>query len=249
MSKKVALITGASRGIGKATALLLARHGYQVCVNFNKNEIEAKDVVQQISDSGGYAISIKADIADENQVIQMFEVIDDKFGQLDVLVNNAGILFTQCTIAELDSARMNKIFMTNITGTILCAREAVKRMSLKTAGKGGAIVNLSSRAAVLGSPHEYLDYAASKGAIDTFTIGLAREVADQGIRVNAVRPGLIYTDMHADGGEKGRVERLSQSAPLQRGGYPEEVAEAIYWLVSDKAAFTTGTFIDVSGGR
>lgn len=244
MSKKVALITGASRGIGRATALLLARHGYQVCVNF-----EAKDVVQQISDSGGYAISIKADIADENQVIQMFEVIDDKFGQLDVLVNNAGILFTQCTIAELDSTRMNKIFMTNITGTILCAREAVKRMSLKTGGHGGAIVNLSSRAAVLGSPHEYLDYAASKGAIDTFTIGLAREVADQGIRVNAVRPGLIYTDMHADGGEKSRVERLSQSVPLQRGGYPEEVAEAIYWLVSAKAAFTTGTFIDVSGGR
>lgn len=249
MRGKVALITGASRGIGRATAILLATKGYQVCVNFNKNEAEAKNVVQQISDAGGFAISIKANIADESEVVQMFELIDNKFGQLDVLVNNAGILFTQCTIAELDSARMNKIFMTNITGTILCAREAVKRMSLKTGGHGGAIVNLSSRAAVLGSPNEYLDYAASKGAIDTFTVGLAREVADKGIRVNAVRPGLIYTDMHADGGEKGRVERLSQSVPMKRGGYPEEVAEAIYWLVSDKAAFTTGTFIDVSGGR
>lgn len=179
----------------------------------------------------------------------MFESIDHDFGRLDVLVNNAGILFTQCSIAELDSERINKIFTVNVTGTMICSREAVKRMSTMAGGSGGVIVNLSSRAAIWGSPNEYLDYAASKGAIDTFTTGLAKEVADKGIRVNAVRPGLIYTDMHADGGEKGRVERLSSSVPLKRGGYPEEVAEAVYWLISDKSAFTTGTFIDVSGGR
>ncbi len=246
---KIALVTGASRGIGRAIAILLAKNGYRVCVNFNKNEGEARSVVKQILDFGGHAIPIRANIADEKQVIKMFEFIDHDFGRLDVLVNNAGILFTQCSIAELDSERINKIFTVNVTGTMICSREAVKRMSTMAGGSGGVIVNLSSRAAIWGSPNEYLDYAASKGAIDTFTTGLAKEVADKGIRVNAVRPGLIYTDMHADGGEKGRVERLSSSVPLKRGGYPEEVAEAVYWLISDKSAFTTGTFIDVSGGR
>ena len=245
----VAIITGASRGIGVAIALLLARRKYKICINYNKNQLAAQDIVQQIEKIGGAAIAVQADVADEEQIVRMFSVVDQKLGQINALVNNAGILFPQTSVEHLTAARVNQILQTNVTGTIICCREAIKRMAYKNGGIGGSIVNISSRAAVLGSPHEYVDYAASKGAIDTITTGLALELADQGIRVNAVRPGIIYTEMHASGGEANRVERLKSKIPMQRGGYPNEVAEAVYWLLSEKASFTTGTFIDVAGGR
>lgn len=245
----IAIVTGASRGIGRATALLLAKHGYQICVNYNKNQAAALEVVNSIKNVGGHAIAIQADISDETQIVQMFEQVDNQFGKLTALVNNAGILFTQSSIEDLNAERINTIFKTNVTGTILCCREAVKRMAHQYAGKGGSIVNLSSRAAVLGSAHEYIDYAASKGAIESFTIGLSQEVAKQGIRVNAVRPGVIDTEMHADGGEANRVHRLKALIPLQRYGTAEDVAAAIYWLISEQSSYSTGTFIDVSGGR
>jgi NAD(P)-dependent dehydrogenase (short-subunit alcohol dehydrogenase family) len=245
----VAIITGASRGIGAAIALLLARRKYKICINYNKNQLAAQDIVQQIEKIGGAAIAVQADAADEEQIVRMFSVVDQELGQINALVNNAGILFPQTSVEHLTAARVNQILQTNVTGTIICCREAIKRMAYKNGGTGGSIVNISSRAAVLGSPHEYVDYAASKGAIDTITTGLALELADQGIRVNAVRPGIIYTEMHASGGEANRVERLKSKIPMQRGGYPNEVAEAVYWLLSEKASFTTGTFIDVAGGR
>lgn len=245
----VAIITGASRGIGAAIALLLARRKYKICINYNKNQLAAQDIVQQIEKIGGAAIAVQADVADEEQIVRMFSVVDQKLGQINALVNNAGILFPQTSVEYLSAARINQILQTNVTGTFICCREAIKRMAYKNGGTGGSIVNISSRAAVLGSPHEYVDYAASKGAIDTITTGLALELADQGIRVNAVRPGIIYTEMHASGGEADRVERLKSKIPMQRGGYPNEVAEAVYWLLSEKASFTTGAFIDVSGGR
>jgi NAD(P)-dependent dehydrogenase (short-subunit alcohol dehydrogenase family) len=246
---KVLLITGASRGIGAETAQLAAESGYSVCINFHSSENEARQLLESIQSSGHEAITVKANIADEIEVDRLFRTIDSKLGPLTGLVNNAGILEQQSDFEDISLARLRRVFQTNVEGSFLCAREAIKRMSTRNGGKGGSIVNLSSRAAVLGAAHEYIDYAASKGAIDAMTIGLANELGDQGIRVNAVRPGLIYTDMHASGGEAGRVDRLKTGVPMQRGGQSIEVARAILWLLSDEASYTTGTFIDVSGGR
>ncbi|WP_038492478.1 SDR family oxidoreductase [Janthinobacterium agaricidamnosum] len=246
MSHKTMLITGAGRGIGAATAALAARQGYAVCVNYLANRAAAELVVTQITAAGGTALALQADIASEAAVLAMFETIDRRFGRLDALVNNAAILARQMRVDQMDAERLNRIFATNITGSFLCAREAVRRMSTR---HGGAIVNLSSRAAVLGSPGEYVDYAASKAALDALTIGLSKEVAGEGIRVNGVRPGLIYTEMHASGGEAERVERLKNVVPMRRGGQPEEVAQAVMWLLSEQASYTTGSFIEVSGGR
>lgn len=245
----VILITGASRGIGAATARLAASRGYAVCVNYRANEDAANNVMREILAMGGRAIAVKSDIANEAEVGQLFGRIDDELGTLTALVNNAGILAVQCGILDLDAARINRIFATNVTGALLCAREAVRRMSTRRGGLGGAIVNVSSIAACTGAPGEYLDYAASKGALDTLTTGLAAEVADAGIRVNGVRPGFIYTEMHADGGEAGRVDRLAPAIPMKRGGQPDEVAHAILWLLSEEASYATGTTINLAGGR
>lgn len=246
---QVMLITGASRGIGAATALLAAEAGYAVVVNYHKNATAADKVVTAITARGGQAIAIQADASREESILPLFAAIDQQFGRLDALVNNAGILETQMRLEDLTEARLQRIFAANVTGPFICCREAVKRMSTKYGGQGGTIVNVSSVAAKTGSPGEYTDYAASKGAIDTLTLGLAKEVAEEGIRVNAVRPGFIYTDIHADGGEPGRVDRVKAGVPLKRGGQAGEVAEAILWLASDKSSFCTGSFIDVSGGR
>ncbi|MEQ9561433.1 MAG: SDR family oxidoreductase [Woeseiaceae bacterium] len=243
------LVTGASRGIGAATARLAAKRGYAVCVNYRRDREAAESVVANIEKDGGRAISVAADVAVEADVVRLFRSCDEQLGPLKALVNNAGILETQTRVENIDADRLRRIFATNVTGSFLCAREAVRRMSTKRGGSGGAIVNVSSVAARLGSAGEYVDYAASKGAIDTFTVGLANEVALEGIRVNAVRPGYIYTDMHGSGGEPDRVERVKEFVALKRGGQPEEVANAILWLLSDEASFVTGTFIDVTGGR
>lgn len=245
----IALISGASRGIGRATALLLAQEGYTVAVNYHHNINAATEVVNTIVESGGKATALRADISDEAQVMAMFEAVDRMGELLTALVNNAGILFTQCTVESLSAERINRVLATNVTGYFLCCREAVKRMAHRHGGKGGAIVNVSSAASRLGAPGEYVDYAASKGAVDTLTTGLALEVAAQGIRVNGVRPGLIYTEMHASGGEPGRVDRVKNSLPMQRGGQPEEVAQAIAWLLSDKASYVTGSFLELAGGK
>ncbi len=246
---KVILITGASRGIGAATAVLAGARGYHVAVNYRSDRAAADAVVEQIQREGGRAVAIQGDVSVEADVLRMFETTHRELGGLDALVNNAGMLETQMCFENISVDRMQRVLATNVIGSMLCAREAVKRMSTQHGGRGGAIVNVSSMASRLGSPHEYVDYAASKGAIDTMTIGLAKEVAGEGIRVNAVRPGLIHTDMHASGGEPSRVDRLASSIPMQRGGTAEEVARAILWLLSDEASFTTGAFIDVSGGR
>ena len=245
----IALISGASRGIGRATALLLAQEGYTVAVNYHHNINAATEVVNTIVESGGKATALRADISDEAQVMAMFDAVDRMGEPLMALVNNAGILFTQCTVESLSAERINRVLATNVTGYFLCCREAVKRMAHRHGGKGGAIVNVSSAASRLGAPGEYVDYAASKGAVDTLTTGLALEVAAQGIRVNGVRPGLIYTEMHASGGEPGRVDRVKNSLPMQRGGQPEEVAQAIAWLLSDKASYVTGSFLELAGGK
>lgn len=245
----IALITGASRGIGKATALLLAQQGMRVVVNYHRDRQAAQTVVEEITRAGGEAIALQADVSDEQQVVAMFTTIDQSWGPVNVLVNNAGILSTQCRVENLSAERINRVLSTNVTGYFLCCREAVKRMSTEHGGSGGAIVNVSSVAARLGSPGEYVDYAASKGAVDTLTTGLSLEVAAQGIRVNGVRPGFIYTDMHASGGEPGRVDRVAPAIPMRRGGQPEEVAQAIAWLVSDNASYVTGSFIDLAGGK
>jgi NAD(P)-dependent dehydrogenase (short-subunit alcohol dehydrogenase family) len=242
------LVTGGGRGIGAATARLAAKRGYAVAVNYLRNSAAADAVVRDIAQAGGRAIAIAGDVAQEADVMRMFDAAA-KLGPVTGLVNNAGILERQCRVDEMDAGRFARVFATNITGAFLCAREAVRRMSTRHGGRGGAIVNVSSMAATLGSPGEYVDYAASKGAIDSFTIGLAREVAQEGIRVNAVRPGVIYTEIHASGGEAGRVDRVKAGVPMRRGGEPEEVARAILWLLSDEASYSTGTFIDVSGGR
>ncbi|HEY9380803.1 MAG TPA: SDR family oxidoreductase [Burkholderiales bacterium] len=247
--KKILLITGGGRGIGAATALLAAQRGYAVCVNYRRDAIAAGEVANMITDQGGQAIAVDADIAVESDVVRLFQTVDEKLGPLTALVNNAGVLEKQMRVEAMDIERLRRIFATNVIGAMLCAREAVHRMSTKRGGAGGAIVNVSSIAARSGSPREYVDYAASKGAIDTFTIGLAHEVADEGIRVNAVRPGFIYTDMHASGGEPGRVDRVKAFVPLQRGGTAGEVANAILWLLSEESSYTTGGFIDVAGGR
>ena len=246
---KVIVITGASRGIGAATAQLAAARGYAVCVNYHTNQTAADAVVAEIKANGGQAIAVAADVSLESDVINLFKTVDAQLGAITALVNNAGVLEKQMRVEDTDAARLNRIFAANVTGSFLCAREAVRRMSSKHGGQGGAIVNVSSAASRLGSAGEYVDYAASKGAIDTLTIGLSREVAEEGIRVNAVRPGFIYTEMHADGGEPGRVDRIKESLPMKRGGHPIEVANAILWLLSDEASYTTGTFIDVAGGR
>lgn len=246
---KIALVTGGSRGIGRETSLLLARRGYNVAVNYRQNVAAAAEVVALITEQGGKAFAVQADIADEQQVVAMFAQIDRQPGQLRALVNNAGILFQQTRVEQLTAERINRVFATNVTGCFICCREAVKRMAHHHGGEGGAIVNVSSAAARLGAPGEYVDYAASKGAMDTLTTGLSLEVAAQGIRVNGVRPGLIYTEMHADGGEPGRVDRVAPGLPMQRGGQPEEIAQAILWLLSDEASYITGTFIDAAGGR
>jgi NAD(P)-dependent dehydrogenase (short-subunit alcohol dehydrogenase family) len=247
--KKVIVITGASRGIGAATARLAGARGYAVCVNYLKNRAAAEDVVAEIEAGGGRAIAVAADVAAEAQVVELFETVDRRLGPLTALVNNAGILETQMRVEDMDAARLTRVFAANVTSCFLCSREAVRRMSARHGGSGGAIVNVSSAAARLGSAGEYVDYAASKGAVDTLTLGLAREVATEGIRVNAVRPGIIYTDIHASGGEPGRVDRVKEGVPMKRGGQPEEVATAILWLLSDEASYATGTFIDLAGGR
>jgi NAD(P)-dependent dehydrogenase (short-subunit alcohol dehydrogenase family) len=249
MTTKTILITGASRGIGAACALLAAGRGYRVCVNYRSDAQAAASVVDAIERAGGQAFALQADVADENAVRDMFSAIDARHGRLDALVNNAGILERQMRVEQMDAARINRILATNVTGAFLCAREAVRRMSTRHGGSGGAIVNISSRAAVLGSAFEYVDYAASKAALDALTVGLSKEVALEGIRVNGVRPGLIDTEMHASGGEPGRIARLQSSVPMGRGGDAKEVARAALWLASDEASYTTGSFIDVSGGR
>lgn len=246
---RTVLVTGGSRGIGAATARLAAARGYAVCVNYVSNAAAAAAVVDGIAGSGGRAVAVQADVAVEADVVRLFETCDRQLGRLDALVNNAGILETQSRVEDLDAARLQRVFATNVTGSFLCAREAVRRMSTKHGGAGGGIVNLSSGAARWGSPGEYVDYAASKGAVDTFTIGLAQEVAQEGIRVNAVRAGFIYTDIHASGGEPNRVDRVKAFVPMRRGGTAEEVANAVLWLLSAESSFTTGSFIDVAGGR
>ena len=220
-----------------------------MCVNYRINRMAAEQVVAGIESAGGTAFAVPADVSLEPDVIRLFDAVDARVGPVTALVNNAGILERQARVDEIDAARLGRVFATNVTGAFLCAREAVRRMSTAYGGSGGAIVNVSSRAARLGAPGEYVDYAASKAAVDALTIGLAREVAAEGIRVNGVRPGIIYTDIHADGGEPGRVDRLGPTLPLGRGGQPTEVARAILWLLSDEASYSTGTFIDVGGGR
>ena len=246
---KVLLVTGGSRGIGAATALLAAQQGWTVAVNYTANSLAADEVVRQIRSQGGQAISVKADVADEAQVLRMFEHIDAKLGRLSGLVNNAGVVDVSARVDEMSVARFKRMFDINVIGSLICAREAVRRMSTRHGGEGGSIVNVSSAAARLGSPGQYVDYAAAKGAIDAFTLGLAKEVAAEGIRVNAVRPGLIETEIHASGGLPNRVKDLQHLVPMQRGGSAEEVAQSIVWLLSDAASYTTMSLLDVSGGR
>lgn len=246
---KLVLITGGSRGIGAATALLAARQGYAVAVNYASNSLAADEVVRQIRQSGGQAMAVQADVAQEAQVLAMFERIDAKFGRLTALVNNAGVVGMSTRVDAITLARLQRIFEINVFGPFLCAREAVKRMSTRYGGAGGAIVNVSSVAARLGAPGQYVDYAAAKGAIDTFTVGLAKEVAGEGIRVNAIRPGLIETEIHASGGLPDRARDLAPQVPMQRPGSAAEVAQSIVWLLSEDSSYTTGALLDVTGGR
>ena len=243
------IVTGASRGIGAATAKLAASRGFTVCINYRHGRDAAEKVVRDIANKGGQAVAIQADIGSEIAVMSLFHQIDSVLGNISALVNNAATLEPQMRLDSMEGARLERIFAVNVFGSMLCAREAVRRMSTRNGGPGGGIVNVSSGAAKYGSPGEYVDYAASKGAIETFTIGLASEVAEEGIRVNAVRPGFIYTELHAKGGEPHRVDRVKTSVPMQRGGQPEEVAGAILWLLSQEASYITGTILDVSGGR
>ena len=248
-SPQILLVTGGSRGIGAATCLLAAQQGYAVAVNYATNAKAAHNVVGQITLAGGKAMVVQGDVAKEADILAMFRAVDAQLGRLTAFVNNAGVVDTASRVDAMGAARLKRMFDINITGGFLCAREAVLRMSTRHGGTGGSIVNVSSAAARLGGPGQYVDYAASKGAIDTFTTGLAKEVATEGIRVNAVRPGIIETDIHASGGEPDRARRLAPQVPMQRSGSALEVAQAIVWLLSDAASYCTGTFIDVSGGR
>lgn len=246
---KVILITGASRGIGAATARLAAQRGYAVAINYRRQADAADALVSEINRAGGRALAMQADVTNEVEVSQLFAAVDKHLGRLDALVNNAGILEQQMRLEAMSLERWQRVFATNVFGSFLCSREAVKRMSTRQGGRGGAIVNVSSIAARLGAPEEYVDYAAAKGAVDSMTVGLAKELAADGIRVNAVRPGVIDTEIHASGGEPGRVARVASTIPLARGGLADEVAEAILWLAGDQASYTTGSLLDVSGGR
>lgn len=246
---KVILITGGSRGIGAATALLAAQQGYRVCVNYQADEQAAHQVLEQVRALGAQAVAIRADVSNEDEVIGLFARLDAELGPVTALVNNAGTVGQKSRLDEMSEFRMLKILKTNVLGPMLCAKHAVLRMSPRHGGQGGNIVNVSSIASRLGSPGEYVDYASSKGALDTLTIGLSKELAGEGIRVNAVRPGYIFTEFHALSGDADRVSKLETGLPMGRGGRPEEVAEAIVWLLSDKASYATGTFIDLGGGR
>jgi NAD(P)-dependent dehydrogenase (short-subunit alcohol dehydrogenase family) len=245
----VVIITGASRGIGAATALLAASRGYTVCVNYQSAAVQAAEVVEAIRHNGGRALAVQADISSESDVVRLFQTVDRELGPLSALVNNAATIDRQVRLDAMDAARINRMFAVNVTGSLLCCREAVRRMSTRHGGRGGAIVNVSSGAARTGAPGEYIDYAASKGAIDVLTVGLAKEVAEEGIRVNEVRPGFVDTEIHDKTGEPNRVERVRKLVPMQRVGEPEEIAAAILWLLSSEASFTTGAILDVAGGR
>ncbi len=246
---KLVLVTGGSRGIGADTCRFAANRGYAVCVNYVRSREAADRVVADCRRSRAEAIAVQADVAVEADVVRLFEAVDRELGRITALVNNAGILETHMRVDQMDAGRIVRVLAANVTGTLLCCREAVRRMSTRHGGEGAAIVNVSSVAARVGSPDEYVDYAAAKGAVDTITLGLSKKAAEEGIRVNAVRPGFIYTDIHASGGEPGRVDRVKAFVPMKRGGQPEEVAAPILWLLSDEASYATGTFIDLAGGR
>jgi len=246
---KVLLVTGGSRGIGAAICRLAAKAGYVVAINYASNEAAANALVAEIKAGGGEAIAIKGDVGNEADVLGMFAAVDAAYGRLDAFVNNAGVVDIKARVDQMDAARLERMMRINVIGSILCAGEAVKRMSSLHGGVGGAIVNISSAAATLGSPGEYVDYAAAKGAIDTFTIGLAKEVATEGVRVNAVRPGIIDTEIHASGGQPDRIAAIRGMVPMKREGQAEEVAHAVIWLLSDEASYTTGSILNVSGGR
>lgn len=247
--KKTILITGGSTGIGAATAHLAAQEGYTVAINYRKSEDAARKVVSEIQEQGGQAIAIQADMGDPKQIQALFQTVDQEMGALDILVNNAALLEPQARFNEISYERLQRIFAVNVLGVFACSQEACKRMSTTNGGNGGVIINISSIAAKLGAPFEYIDYASTKGAMDTMTIGLAKEVATEGIRVNGIRPGIIHTDIHAKGGEPDRIDRVKASIPMKRGGTALEVAEAILWLASEKSSYVTGSIMDVSGGR
>ncbi len=248
LTDQVAIITGGSRGIGRATAIAVASRGFRVCVGYASNEAAAQSVVSAIEARNGKAIAVKCDVGSERDILALFKAAD-KFGTLAALINNAGIVGPTSRVDEMSAERIQRMMAVNVTGSILCAREAVKRMSTRHGGKGGVIINLSSVAAKLGSPNTYVDYAASKGAINSFTVGLGYEVAGEGIRVAAIRPGLIDTEIHASGGEPDRAHRLAHAVPMKRVGTADEIANAIVWLMSDDASYVTSAILDVSGGR